>query len=168
MRLTRRQRKERKTSGLSVQPLRPDLRSVGERLADQIADSRGRTPGWIETDLETLNRLREMSGFERITAQDMSFFASKASADGANVDIFLPPETTTVTIHVVEGVAINRSVWIPRHGGGATLTVGGEGLVEIEPMGGGWWVCVGDGDLVNGTLQEAKVRALELLSGVNP
>ena len=60
------------------------------------------------------------------------------------------------------------SAWAPRHGGGATLTLGSEVLVEIEPMGGGWWVCVGDGDLVNGTLQEAKVRALELLSGVNP
>jgi len=32
-------------------------------------------------------------------------------------------------------------------------------------MGAGWWVGVGAGDLVSGTLQEAKVRALELLEG---
>ena len=63
---------------------------------------------------------------------------------------------------------VPANVWTPRHGGGATLTVGGEVIAEIEPMGGGWWVGVGDGDLVNGTLQEAKVRALEMLSGVSP
>jgi hypothetical protein len=61
---------------------------------------------------------------------------------------------------------MKESGWVPRHGGGATLTICGAVVVEIEPMGGGWWVGVGDGDLVNGTLQEAKVRALELLSGV--
>jgi hypothetical protein len=43
--------------------------------------------------------------------------------------------------------------------------VGGVVVVEIEPMGPGWWVSAGGGDLVNGTLQEAKVRALELLAG---
>ena len=63
---------------------------------------------------------------------------------------------------------VMASAWTPRHGGGATLTVGGVGVVEIEPMGGGWWIGVGGGDLVNGTLQEAKVRALEMLSGVSP
>ena len=55
------------------------------------------------------------------------------------------------------------SAWTPRHGGGAVLTVGGVVVVEIEPMGQGWWVSVGGGDLVSGTLQEAKVRALEML-----
>jgi hypothetical protein len=58
-------------------------------------------------------------------------------------------------------------VWQPRHGGGAHLVVGGVVVVEIEPMGPGWWVSAGGGDLVNGTLGEAKVRALELLSGVD-
>ena len=57
------------------------------------------------------------------------------------------------------------SVWQPRHGGGAVLVVGGVVVVEIEPMGSGWWIGVGDGDLVNGPLQEAKARALELLAG---
>jgi hypothetical protein len=57
------------------------------------------------------------------------------------------------------------TVWQPRHGGGAHLVVGGVVVVEIEPMGPGWWVSAGGGDLVNGTLQEAKVRALELLAG---
>lgn len=56
-------------------------------------------------------------------------------------------------------------VWTPRHGGGAVLTVGGVVVVEIEPMGQGWWVSVGGGDLVSGTLGEAKVRALEMLGG---
>ena len=56
-------------------------------------------------------------------------------------------------------------VWQPRHGGGAHLVVGGVVVVEIEPMGSGWWVGAGVGDLVNGTLGEAKVRALELLEG---
>lgn len=55
--------------------------------------------------------------------------------------------------------------WTPRHGGGAVLTVGGVVVVEIEPMGQGWWVSVGGGDLVSGTLGEAKVRALEMLDG---
>ncbi len=35
---------------------------------------------------------------------------------------------------------VMASVWTPRHGGGATLTVGGEVVAEIEPIGGGWWV----------------------------
>ena len=52
-----------------------------------------------------------------------------------------------------------------RHGGGAIIVVGGVVVVEIEPMGSGWWVGAGVGDLVGGTLQEAKVRALELLEG---
>ena len=60
------------------------------------------------------------------------------------------------------------SVWQLRQGGGAHLVVGGVVVVEIEPMGGGWWVGAGGGDFVGGTLQEAKVRALEMLSGVNP
>ena len=55
--------------------------------------------------------------------------------------------------------------WQPRHGGGANLVVGGVVVVEIEPMGSGWWVGVGGGDLVNGPLAEAKARALELLVG---
>ena len=59
------------------------------------------------------------------------------------------------------------SVWQPRHGGGAHLVVGGVVVVEIEPMGSGWWVSAGGGDLVSGTLQEAKVRALEMLSGMD-
>lgn len=61
-----------------------------------------------------------------------------------------------------------ESVWQPRHGGGAHLVVGGVVVVEIEPMGSGWWVGAGVGDLVGGTLGEAKVRALELLSGADP
>ena len=35
------------------------------------------------------------------------------------------------------------SAWTPCHGGGAVLTVGGVVVVEIEPMGQGWWVSVG-------------------------
>ena len=59
------------------------------------------------------------------------------------------------------------ALWAPRHGGGATLTIGGD-VVEIEPLGPGWWVSAGHAgsDGVNGTLQEAKVRALEILSGI--
>jgi len=62
------------------------------------------------------------------------------------------------------------TVWQPRHGGGANLVVGGVAVVEIEPLGAGWWVSAGwaGSDGVDGTLQEAKVRAMELLSGVNP
>lgn len=65
------------------------------------------------------------------------------------------------------GQMVPMSAWTPRHGGGATLTVGGVDVVEIEPLGPGWWVSAGHAgsDGVNGTLQEAKVRALELLSG---
>ena len=63
---------------------------------------------------------------------------------------------------------VPANVWTPRHGGGATLTIGGVDVVEIEPLGPGWWVSAGHAgsDGVNGTLQEAKVRALELLSGI--
>ena len=35
---------------------------------------------------------------------------------------------------------VPANVWTPRHGGGATLTVGGFDVVEIEPLGPGWWV----------------------------
>ncbi len=65
------------------------------------------------------------------------------------------------------GHPVRGTVWQPRHGGGAHLVVGGVVVVEIEPMGPGWWVGAGAGDLVNGTLGEAKVRALEMLGGVD-
>lgn len=57
--------------------------------------------------------------------------------------------------------------WTPRHGGGAVLTVGGVVVVEIEPMGQGWWVGAGraGSDGCGGTLSEAKVRALAMLDG---
>lgn len=59
------------------------------------------------------------------------------------------------------------SVWTPRKGGGAHLIVGGVAVVEIEPMGTGWWVSAGEAgcEMVSGSLGEAKVRALEMLSG---
>ena len=71
---------------------------------------------------------------------------------------------------IAAGAEQMASVWTPRHGGGATLTVGGVDVVEIEPLGPGWWVSAGHAgsDGVNGTLQEAKVRALEMLGGVAP
>ncbi len=133
MRLTRRQRKERKARGLLVGPtVLESSRSLFDTL-DRIMPREILAP----LNKADAQRLREMS------------------AAGT------PSE-------IAAGAEQMASVWTPRHGGGATLTVGGEVIAEIEPMGGGWWVGVGDGDLVNGTLQEAKVRALELLSGVSP
>ena len=67
-------------------------------------------------------------------------------------DTYAPPDLTHAP-----------NVWQPRHGGGAVLVVGGAIVAEIEPMGSGWWIGVGGGDIVNGPLREAKVRALELL-----
>jgi len=59
------------------------------------------------------------------------------------------------------------TVWTPRKGGGAHLVVGGVAVVEIEPLGAGWWIGAGwaGSDFVSGSLGEAKVRALEMLSG---
>ena len=133
MRLTRRQRKERKARGLLVGPtVLESSRSLFDTL-DRIM------PREILAPLNEADawRLREMS------------------VAGTPAEIAAGAER------------VMASVWTQRHGGGATLTVGGEVIAEIEPMGGGWWVGVGDGDLVNGTLQEAKVRALEMLSGVS-
>ena len=91
--------------------------------------------------------------------------SSAPSSIAIRVD--LPPRPNQIDVTIAGDAS---RVWAPRHGGGATLTVGGEVLVEIEPLGAGWWVSAGHAgsDGVNGTLQEAKVRALELLSGVNP
>lgn len=122
MRLTRRQRKERKARGLSVEPTVPESsRSLFDTL-DRIMPREILAP-LNEADVRTV---REMA------------------------------------------VAGSIALWTPRHGGGATLTVGGVDVVEIEPLGPGWWVSAGHAgsDGVNGTLQEAKVRALEILSGI--
>ena len=60
---------------------------------------------------------------------------------------------------------MSGGAWAPRHGGGAVLTVGGVVVVEIEPLGAGWWIAAGwaGADGFNGTLGEAKVRALAML-----
>ena len=135
MSLTRRQRKERKAHGLSVDPtVLESSRSLFDTL-DRIMHREILAP-LNEADAW---RLREM--FAAGTPAEIAAGAERVMA----------------------------SVWTPRHGGGATLTVGGVDVVEIEPMGGGWWVSAGHAgsDGVNGTLQEAKVRAVELLSGVS-
>ena len=121
MRLTRRQRKERKARGLSVEPTVPESsRSLFDTL-DRIMPREILAP-LNEADVRTV---REMAAAGSI------------------------------------------ALWAPRHGGGATLTIGVD-VVEIEPLGPGWWVSAGHAgsDGVNGTLQEAKVRALEILSGI--
>ncbi len=134
MRLTRRQRKERKARGLSVEPtVLESSRSLFDTL-DRIMPREILAP-LNEADAQ---KIREMS-----TAGTPAEIAAGAER-------------------------VMASVWTPRHGGGATLTVGGVDVVEIEPLGPGWWVSAGHAgsDGVNGTLQEAKVRALELLAGV--
>ena len=80
------------------------------------------------------------------------------------------PELETGPDRFVAGIGCwdhdrDRSPWIPCHGGGAVLTVGGVVVVEIEPIGPGWWIGAGwaGSDGFNGTLGEAKVRALEML-----
>ena len=141
MRLTRRQRKERKARGLSVEPtvLEPS-RSLFDTL-DRIMPR------------EILAPLNEADAQE---IRDMS--AGRA--------LSLYPSNTRHDWGV--GPIPAASAWAPRHGGGATLTVGGVDVVEIEPLGPGWWVSAGHAgsDGVNGTLQEAKARALEMLGGV--
>jgi hypothetical protein len=59
----------------------------------------------------------------------------------------------------------DRGAWTPRHGGGAVLTVGGVDVVEIEPLGPGWWIGAGwaGSDGFNGTLSQAKAHALAML-----
>ena len=85
---------------------------------------------------------------------------TRAQTAGSGTDCHAMPST-----HVAPNLTHAPDVWQPRRGGGARLVVGGVVVVEIEPMGSGWWVGAGVGDLVGGTLQEAKVRALELLEG---
>ena len=139
MRLTRRQRKERKARGLSVEPTVPEpSRSLFDTL-DRIM------PREI---LAPLNEVDAQKICDMSAGRNLPLYPVSVRHDWG-----------------VEPIPV-ASAWTPRHGGGATLTVGGEVVAEIEPMGGGWWVGVGDGDLVNGTLQDAKVRALELLSGI--
>ena len=82
------------------------------------------------------------------------------------------PELETGPDRFVAGIGswdhdCDRSLWTPRHGGGADLVVAGVVVVEIEPLGPGWWIGAGwaGSDGFNGTLGEAKVRALEMLDG---
>ena len=60
---------------------------------------------------------------------------------------------------------MSGGAWTPRHGGGAVLTVGGVVVVEIEPLGPGWWIGAGwaGSDGFSGTLGEAKTHALAML-----